>query len=211
MYCSECGNEACGKFCSHCGTALAEAAGRQDTNFDWRKSCNYERVVRTLEVTKRIEAAKAAASAKISGSQMLGLVDAAAAPLMYGLSSVAIAKVVQPLYGKMGIKTGKQRREFLQLPPGVVLANIAVALAAVEHTMTDVVASDHQCKLKAMLPADLRSMESHLSLTIQRAESTERNQGTWVAAEAMVEGQLFDWGKSQSRLDQLFTQVRMAA
>lgn len=205
MYCSECGQKAWGKFCSHCGAALASLADQNDMAIDWRESCDYDRIVRAPEVQARIEAAKAAGP-KISGSQWLGLVDAAAAPLMYGLSSVAIAKMVQPLYGKLGIKTSKRRREFAPLPPGVALSNIAVVLATVEHTMTSAQATAESCTLEARLPADLRSMESHLTLHVQRAEH-----GTWIAAEAMVEGQLFDWGKCQNRLDQLFAQVRTAA
>ena len=61
--------------------------------FDWRQSCDFERITRVAEVHQRVEQAKSAAD-KVSGSMMLGLIDAAASPLMGGLSSLTIAKVI---------------------------------------------------------------------------------------------------------------------
>jgi hypothetical protein len=160
--------------------------------------------MRVPEVQERVRQAKAAASG-VTGSQVLGLIDAAASPLMGGLSSLAIAKVTQPLTAKLGFKTGKERRQFVMLPTGRVLANLAVTLASIEHSITSVTFADNHCHIEATLPPDLRAMEVRLAVNVQRAE-----QGAWVAATAVVEGQWYDWGKCQSRLDRLFTGLQAA-
>jgi len=204
MFCSECGCGVSGKFCSNCGTRVQLGGEADYGEFDWRQSCDFERITRVAEVRQRVEQAKSDAD-KVSGSQMLGLIDAAASPLMGGLSSLAIAKVTQPLTAKLGFKTGKERREFVTLPPGQVLANLAVTLASIEHSITSVTFGDDHCHIQATLPPDLRAMEACLTVKVERAE-----QGAWIAASAVVEGQLYDWGKCQSRLDRLFTGLRAA-
>lgn len=202
MYCSECGHQAAGKFCSNCGTPLGIVDVALEPDFDWRESCDYARIVDEPEVRQRIAAAKAAAEGNVSGSQMLELIDAVASPLMGGLSSVTIAKVAQPITTRLGFKTGKERREFILLPPGVVLANVAVALESIEHTLASVDHDDQQCVLEATLPADLRAMAAKLSIRVQRAE-----QGSWLAAAAKVHGAWYDWGKCQKGLDHLFQKL----
>lgn len=205
MYCSECGNEAAGKFCCHCGAALQDVDGGQPRDFEWRESCDYERIVQVAEVRRRVEAARAGAGKKVSSSQLLGLIDSAAAPLMGGLSSVALARIAQPLSARVGLKTGKERREFVNTHPGVVLANLAVALVTIEHTLTRVTPAPDACTLEATLPADLRSMDAALVVTVERAEH-----GAWISATASVAGAWYDWGKCQSGLDQLFRGLRAA-
>ncbi|MEM9660607.1 MAG: hypothetical protein AAF961_19755, partial [Planctomycetota bacterium] len=145
------------------------------------------------------------AGSKVAGSQLLALLDTAAAPLMGGLSSTAIAKIAQPLAARFGLKTEKDRWEFVNLPPGVVLANFAVAMAPVEHTIAAVTFDDDRCQIAAILAADLRAMESRLKLEVQRAEL-----GTRVAASITIDGQWHDWGACNARLERLFTGLRAA-
>lgn len=203
MYCSECGQQARGKFCCHCGAALAAEAAAP---FDWRHSCDFDRIRQTPDVSRRVEQAKATARTKVPASQLLGLIDAAATPFTGGLSSMAIAKIAQPLASRMGLNSEKDRRECVALPPGVVLGNLAVRLASIEHTITSVVHGEHGCQVQATLPADLRAMESRLTIEVCRTETGD----TQVAASVLIEGQWYDWGKCQSGLDQLFAGLRAA-
>jgi hypothetical protein len=203
MFCTECGHEASGKFCANCGTPVD--AVTLVPIFDWPESCDYDRIIQVPEVRKRIAEAKAKAGKRVSGSALLGLVDAAASPLMGGLSSLTIAKIAQPLAAKMGLKTGKEHGEYLLVTPGEVLANLAVALAGIEHELTGSVHTDNHCTLEATLPADLRSMESRLSITVHRVAK-----GTHVTAAVTIDGQWYDWGRCQKGLDQLFAGLRAA-
>ncbi|WP_442483826.1 hypothetical protein [Aeoliella sp. SH292] len=203
MFCTECGHQAAGKFCANCGTPVG--AGTPAIAFNWRESCDYDRIVQVPEVRKRIAEAKAKAGKRVSGSAMLGLVDAAASPLMGGLSSLTIAKIAQPLGAKLGLKTGKEHGEYLLVPPGEALANLAVALASIEHELTSTTSGDNHCTLEATLPADLRAMESRLSIKVHRVAK-----GTHVTATATVDGQWYDWGRCKKGLDQLFAGLRAA-
>ncbi len=202
MYCSECGCEVNGKFCSNCGTRVQ--LGEVPEVFDWRQSYDFERITQNAEVNQRVTQAKAGAGRDTS-SLLLDLIDAVASPMMGGISSLAIAKASQPLTAKLGFKTGKERREFVTLPPGEVLANLAVTLASIEHSITCVTFGDNHCHIRATLPPDLRAMEVRLSVNIDGAE-----QGMWITATAEAEGQWYDWGKCQSQLDRLFTGLRAA-
>ncbi|QDV13229.1 hypothetical protein CA51_31170 [Rosistilla oblonga] len=202
MYCSECGCEVNGKFCSNCGTRVQLGEVREV--FDWRQSYDFERITHIAEVNQRVTQAKAGAGRDTS-SLLLDLIDAVASPMMGGVSSLAIAKASQPLTAKLGFKTGKERREFVTLPPGEVLANLAVTLASIEHSITCVTFGDNHCHIRATLPPDLRAMEVRLSVNIDGAE-----QGMWITATAEAEGQWYDWGKCQSQLDRLFTGLRAA-
>ncbi len=204
MFCHECGLRVNGKFCSGCGTRVQLDPEVNCDVFDWHQSCDFERITRVAEVRQRVEQAKSAADT-VTGPLMLGLIDAAASPWMGGLSSLAIAKVAQPMTAKLGFKTEKERREFVMLPPGQVLANLAVTLASIEHSITVVTFGDNDCHIQATLPPDLRAMELRLAVDVERAE-----QGAWIAATAAVEGQWYDWGKCQSRLERLFNGLRAA-
>lgn len=202
MYCSACGHSAAGKFCSNCGRELASSDAAA---LDWRESCDYHRILQLAEVQRRIEQARNSSRTKVSSSQLLGLVDTAAAPLMGGLSSVALAKIAQPLVARLGLRVAKDRWEFVSFPPGLVLANFAVTMATVEHTIAAVEFDHDRREFQATLPADLRAMESRLTLNVQRTET-----GARVAATVAIDGQWHDWGKCQSRLEQLFTGLKAA-
>lgn len=208
MFCSECGAGVHGKFCSNCGTRVqpgTEANGSViGVVFDWRQSCDFERITQVAEVRQRVADAKSAAN-NVNGSAILDLVDAAASPFTGGISSLAIAKVAQPLTAKLGFKTQKERRELVTSPPGEVLANLAVTLAPLEHSITSVTFHENDCHVQATFPPDLRAMEMRLDVDAERGE-----RGTWISATAAVDGQWHDWGKCQSRLDRLFTGLRAA-
>jgi len=202
MFCSECGCEVSGKFCSACGTRVQLDAIHKP--FDWRHSFDFERITRVAEVHDRVEQAKSN-SGMTSSSVLIGLLDAAASPLMGGLSSLTIAKAAQPITAKLGFKTEKQRRELMLLPPGEVLANLAVTLASIEHSVDYIRLGDNACQIQVTLPPDLRVMELRLVINVEGVE-----QGIWITATAEAKGQWYDWGKCQSRLDRLFTGLRAA-
>ncbi len=79
MYCSECGCEVNGKFCSNCGTRVQ--LGEVPEVFDWRQSYDFERITQSAEVNQRVTQAKAGAGRDTS-SLLLDLIDAVASPMM---------------------------------------------------------------------------------------------------------------------------------
>src|SRR5690606_35824347 len=97
-------------------------------------------------------------------------------------------------------------RELFALPPGKVLAQVLIALAEHGHKLTQVDQSPDRCTLSAAIPADLCSIDGVLRIAVSRAAG-----GTQLEAEALIEGQWYDWGKCRRRLDELFANVRSAA
>ena len=210
MYCTECGQRAAGKFCRHCGTAIStlsgDAPGNAYSAFDWEQSFDYEAILQVPEVRSRRAQAAAKAAQGVSSKKLLQLLDQAATPLTGGMSSIALSKIAQPLTAKLGFKTGKERRESIALPPGRVLANIAVALAHAGGEQVRAEPSSEGCQLTAILPADLRSMEGKLSLAFAR-----QGDFTLLFAQMLIEGVWYDWGKCNRQLDSLFAAAKMAA
>jgi hypothetical protein len=206
MYCSECGKQAAGKFCCHCGVALQAGPVDLPPPGDWEESLDYHRILRVPEVRARVDAATAEAERGFSGPRLLKLIDQAATPLTGGVSSLALSKIAQPLTAKLGLRTCKDRTEMIALPPGRVLANIAVGLARAGYGDVEVKQFPDTCQFTVTLPADLRSMEGTLSITVSGSSA-----GTLVTAEALIEGVWYDWGRCKRQLDDLFGAAKVAA
>jgi hypothetical protein len=134
------------------------------------------------------------------------LADSIASSLTGGVSSLAVAKLVQPLYAKFGMKTSKQRAEFSPLPTGEVIARLLVALARLGYAPAEMSHDHESCTIEVTMPVDLRGMEGTLRLVVTRHIA-----GTQIAAAAQIEGQWYDWGLCQSRVDRLFETFRSAA
>ena len=173
---------------------------------DWEDSIEYQIVSDAPEVRAAIAQAKLQARQGVSSSQLLQVADQVATPFTAGVSSITIAKIAQPLYAKLGLKTGKERNELLPLRPGRALACILCALARQRNEVVDIQQADDACTLTALLPADLRGMDGKLTISVRRHQ-----QGTLVTAQALIEGQWYDWGKCQRGLDALFASFRQAA
>jgi hypothetical protein len=209
MYCTECGTQGNGKFCGQCGHPLGgqgRTAPPPLPPVDWTHSLDHAVVSSAPAVREQIAMAEVRASQKLDGEQLFDVVDKMVQPLTSGVSARLAAKLAKPLTSALGIRTGKQHREVLALPPGKVLAQVLVALAEFGHKLTKVEQQPHSCTLLATIPTDLCSLEGLLKLTITRLPH-----GTELAAEAVIEGQWYDWGKCQRRLDELVQSVRTAA
>lgn len=211
MFCSDCGRQAEGKFCCHCGAALARSPATSGVErlepvpIDWEDSLDYEIVRDAPEVRSAIERAEAAFRQGPSGAQYLQIVDSVATTFTGGVSSIAIAKLVQPLYAKWGLKTQKEHSERFALKPGRALAGVLIALSRRGRSVLDARNESQACVVTAALPADLRSLDGKLFITVRPDLA-----GSQVTAQARIDGQWLDWGKCRHGIDQLFADVRQA-
>ncbi|QDV25100.1 hypothetical protein [Aureliella helgolandensis] len=205
MYCSECGKPADGKFCSHCGCQL-QGQPTLPPVVDWQSSIDYATIIAVAEVREEIKFAEARATKKLNGDSFLDFMDQVVQPLTGGVSTRMAAKLSKPISTALGFRTGKSHRELLKLPPGKAIASILVGLAENGHQLTRVEQESTHCRLTASIPADLCSIDGEMRILI---ESTA--DGTLISAEAIIDGQWYDWGKCQRRLNELFQSVRAAA
>lgn len=200
MFCCQCGTRAEGNFCSACGARLPGAAPLPEAMpEDWSDEIRYERLMLRPEVRDLIARHAASAIKRMTGEEFLGHCDKVLKSLPGGASLATVASVVQPVYARLGIRTGKRRTEVVARPPGKALVAVLCSLARRGRTLREVRQAQDGCVLQASLPSDLFSFEGDLLITIRRHEG-----GTLVEAAATVKGQLFDWGKSRRCLNELF-------
>ena len=139
MFCSHCGCEASGNFCYSCGSMLnGSRPGATPTlaastlplpamRGDWSDEVRYDVLLCLDEVRQRIAAASRNRGQHISAEELLAAFDALAPT---GVPLGKLMSIVQPLYSRWGIKTGKTATHVYCLPAGRVLVAILCSLAA---------------------------------------------------------------------------------
>jgi hypothetical protein len=212
MFCSNCGKPAQGKFCSHCGiprvvddSALESKPDVMPVELapDWDSEVQYETILKYPGVRDSIDRHARLAPKRLTGEQFLALADKLV-PL--GVPLAGLAAVVQPLYGRLGIKTGKDQVHQVSAPVGRVIVRALCSLARHGQTLRGVTQAADGCLLEAALPSDLLSFEGDLVVSVRRSGSQAEVRGT-----TRISGQLFDWGKSNRCLDQLFMDLAREA
>lgn len=218
MYCSECGQKAGGKFCSHCGhkLELGSAAPQSTTilrlddshlvpdapvesSIDWVNEVRYESLLRVPSVRETIDRHASMARETLSGEDFLKLCDKV---MPVGVPLDKVATLVQPLYARLGIATGKQRTGRVGAPVGRVMLRMLCSLARRGQKLRIVNQADDGCCFEAMLPSDMFALEGDLLVSVRRLDAA-----TEVTAATKIPGQLFDWGKSNRCLDTLFADL----
>jgi hypothetical protein len=208
VYCSECGQQARGKFCSGCGAKLTPAADSlaefdRDVvlELDWSDLVEYEALICVAEVRDRIARSAARSKKSMTGEQFLDLCDKAMGG-GFGIPMSTIAHFAQGLHAKLGVKTGKSRSEFLPQRPGTVLAALLCSLACHGRAVREVHQLSDGCIVKAALPSDVFALEGELIVGVSRQPG-----GTRIEARTEIAGQMFDWGKSGRCLEELFREL----
>lgn len=202
MYCSHCGANASGNFCSRCGTPLDMPLEVELVDSDWTDEVRYDILLQYPEVRDVISRYAAQTRQGMNAEQFLKACDTAFAPIP-GVSLAAVANLVVPVYARMGIKTGKKRDGILHRPSGQVLVSALCSLARHGRPLKQVHQGNDGCVLEAVLPSDMWSWEGEVLVSVQRHDS-----GTRVEAATNIPGQLFDWGKSKRCLNQLFDDLQ---
>ncbi|PQO26644.1 zinc ribbon domain-containing protein [Blastopirellula marina] len=197
MFCSECGSQAQGKFCSNCGHPLAPAGPVSD---DWENDVRYEAILRVPEVRQVIDRHAKNAKQGMSAETFLSICEKVVdSPVSYG----ALAEIAQPLWAKAGVRTGKERAEEIMAPIGRTIARAVCSLAKNGQSVESVEQGEGGCVLTAVLPSSIWAMKGELKVSCVRLEH-----GSLIGAETNIPGQMFDWGKSTSVLAQLFDDLR---
>jgi hypothetical protein len=212
MFCSECGSQTTGKFCSACGHKLSvngPVAEHVVLTIDWTDTIEYETLLGIPEVRDRIARSAAQSKKSMTGEEFLDIYGNALgklAGLPLSLPMTRIAHFAQSTYTKWGVKTGKSRSEFIARPAGEVLVAVLCSLARSGRTLRGAHQLADGCILVAALLSDVFALEGDLIITVAQCQT-----GTQVEARTEIRGQLFDWGKSTRCLDALFAELTSAA
>ncbi len=201
MFCSNCGAEAAGNFCSKCGTPLKDALQLSNAVAqDWLKEVRYETLIGIPEVRDMINRHASMTKKGLSGEEFLAFCDKV---IPLGFSLEKLGAVLQPIGAQLGIKTGKECSETLTSPPGSVIVAAICSLARHGQALQQVRQFDNGCLLEAKLPSDMWSWEGSLLVSVCKDGTGSRVEGA-----TKIKGQLFDWGKSKRCLDILFADIK---
>lgn len=208
MFCSQCGVKACGKYCHQCGSPLHAAddglvlpdeAVVMDP-VDWEQDARYEVIVRVGAVRAAIAHHAANAPKGVSGEAILALYDKV---MSSPIPLESLAAVLQPLYESWGIRTGKERGGSIAAPIGRAIARTLCSFAKHGQTFQSAEQHDAGCVLTAELPSSVCSLTGKLTISL-----LGRGPQTQISATTVIPGQLYDWGKSNRCLEQLFNDLQ---
>jgi hypothetical protein len=206
VFCSECGKQSSGKFCWNCGAPLHAAEDAQASPVvataatspapsHWRDEINYDALIRNPQVRDLLARQKPTAY-HMTGEEFVEVfgkllpVQVPLAPLM---------NFSKDLGGRLGIHTGKSRAESYSRPAGQVIVAALCTLARDGYKIQEARQATDGCVLICEIPSDFFSLAATLMLMFRREPSAMS-----VQAEVDIQGQMFDWGKSNRCLTQLF-------
>lgn len=205
-YCSNCGAKVSGNFCSECGASLKSSDNSGITSkqySNWDKTTSYEELLSIQSVRDLIAHHATLSKRSMSGEEFLKSCDIAFVPLT-GVSLSMIGSIVQPIYAKLGMKTGKTRSASFNNPPGKILVALLCSLARNGRKVCRVQQGQDGCVIEAIIPSDLWSWEGNLVVSVQ-----SKGDDTYVEAATVIKGQLYDWGKSNRCIEELFSDLSM--
>ncbi len=174
------------------------------TTTDWTESVVYRDLVARPELRSLIDGAAARHKPGTSAESFMKDADKLmkVAGLGAGVPLTMIADIAQPLWTKLGVKTGKTASKRFDLPPGRAILATLCSLAGRGQTLKAARQGADGLLIEAVLPSDMFAMEGTLMVTLKRD-----GQGTLVEAGTQVSGQMFDWGKSDRAIKALFEDI----
>jgi hypothetical protein len=162
---------------------------------DWRNEVDYDTLIRIPDVRDILAKQKPAAS-HLTGEQFA---DSFGKIIQSPVSLGPVMGILQDVYGRLGIHTGKSRLERYRLPAGHAIVSVLCALASGGNKVKEVRQASDGCMLICEISSDFFSLAGQLLVTVQREP-----EGASVQADTRIEGQLYDWGKSDRCLNHLF-------
>jgi hypothetical protein len=134
---------------------------------------------------------------RVSAQQFLKFFDKPLQQLT-GVPISPLMAIAQPIYARLGVKTGKERVASIERPIHEALVALLCSLARNGHVLRELHIASDGCAVEAVLPSDMWAWEGMVLVTLRRADPR-----TEVRASTAIKGQLYDWGKSNRLLDVL--------
>lgn len=170
---------------------------------DWRTAINYAAVIGHPEVQNLVRDAKGANPGGMTAEEFIDV----AKPLLKAAGADAVPlklvmDIAQPMYAKMGIKTGSETRQGYKSSFGRTLAAVLCSLASRNQRLTGIDEGTDGCVLHVELPTSLFTYKSSMTLTLSSVP-----EGTMMTGAVLVPGQMSDFGHSKKVLAALHEDV----
>ena len=202
-FCSSCGAKASSNFCAECGASLrgSELDSRQPS--DLTSTINYEELLSIPNVRDLIAHHATLSSHHMSSEEFLKLCDIAFVPLA-GVPLASFGTIIGSIGQHLGMKTGKTRSKIFSKPSGKILVALLCSFARHGQKVHRVQQEQDRCVIEAMIASDLWTWGGSFIVSVQR-----NGDCTQVEAATIIKGQLYDWGKSNRCLEELFSDLSM--
>jgi len=203
MFCSHCGKEATGKFCWNCGAPLHAGAGKSQPApptpaADWQNEVGYEKLLHNPEV-RDLFVKQQPATSRMTGEQFA---DSFGKILQSPVSLGPIMGVMQDVYGRLGIHTGKTRSQSYRQPVGRV-----ISIGFVRSGQGWIRGKGRPSGVRG-LHADLRDSVRHVQPRRTDADHDSARAGGFVSSREHTHRRTaFRLSKSNRCLDQLFNGI----
>ncbi len=170
---------------------------------DWRTATDYVNVIGHPEVQNLVREAKGANPGGMSAEDFINV----AKPLMKAVGADAVPlklvmDIAQPMYAKMGVKTGSETRQGYKSAFGRTLAAVLCSMASRNQKLVRIDEGSDGCVLHAELPSTMFAYKSQMTLTLAQVP-----EGTVMTGAVTVPGQMSDWGHSKKVLAALHEDV----
>lgn len=192
--------------------SIAQAAGDPATaqaldavssgSIDWREEVDVDKIRRHPEVVALVNHHSLGAERKMTGEEFLKAWDENYGQIIPGVDSTTFTKAITSIAGKLGIKCSKQVS--LQLPVSFAEAIVAAlcSFARRSQTIQHIQQDEGGCLMVVQSNASMFTWKVNLSAYLTRDAS-----GVMVNADSTIHGQLFDWGRNQTVLDEFFNDL----
>ncbi|MCF6325116.1 MAG: hypothetical protein L3J89_12475 [Gammaproteobacteria bacterium] len=202
MYCSNCGSKEGGNYCSKCGAELAATDSHDIEETDWSGETNYSKLLRIPEVRDLISIAAQKNRKNLSIEELFDLFGDSLKPLAGGISLGKLAAISKPVSARFGINIKKKRCAEFDLPPGKMIVKLLCLFAELGQKVIHVEQADDGCLIEAEIPSDILSWKGTILVMVKKTHKE-----TLLDASTKIEGQMFDFGKSERLLDKLFKYI----
>lgn len=199
MYCHKCGTKAEEKYCIKCGTKIVSSDATIIES--WRSSSNFKEIAKHPEVLNLIEKQSKKSNSKITHENLINTFD-----LVFGtITGVPIGflmEVLVPITKRLGLKTGKSLT--VEYPESIqeIFVKSLCSMYKNQYTLEEFHEANDGVILIGKIKANMQTFGGNLIITLKRDDEK-----VIANFQAVIKGQLIDWGKSKSVLKTIKNEI----
>jgi len=199
VYCHKCGTKAEEKYCIKCGTKIVSSDATIIES--WRSSSNFKEIAKHPEVLNLIEKQSKKSNSKITHENLINTFD-----LVFGtITGVPIGflmEVLVPITRRLGLKTGKSLT--VEYPESIqeIFVKSLCSMYKNQYTLEEFHEANDGVILIGKIKANMQTFGGNLIITLKRDDEK-----VIANFQAVIKGQLIDWGKSKSVLKTIKNEI----
>jgi len=201
MFCHNCGFKTDSNFCPGCGTKMVESDSKIIKS--WRKESDFKKVAKHPDVLEFISKHSEFSNKKISSDYLLDKFDLIFGTFT-GVSTNLIMEIGVPIYQKLGVKTGKKDNSIFDEPINEVFVKVLCSISANKKLeFKEFYQAKDGLLVISEIKSDFLSYKGNLMIELQQSDN-----GVIAKINAIIKGQLCDFGKSKKIVSSVLTDLK---